>query len=74
VKSRREVSESKYFSGKARRPNPLYLRKEAFGGIAQRGATVYLLNKPAFRVLSDYVNRRGVTTDQLRLFKEMGLI
>jgi hypothetical protein len=74
VKSREETESSKYFTAKGRKPNPLYLREEAFGGIAQRGATVYLLNRPAFLILRDYLSQGSSSTDQLQAFREVGLL
>jgi hypothetical protein len=73
VKTHEELKTSKYFS-RGRKINPLYLRDEEFGGIAQKGAMVYILNKPAFDALKKYLQGKSVEEDSLKVLRSVGLI
>jgi hypothetical protein len=72
VKTSEELKTSKYFDLKNRRENPIYFREEEFGGIAQRGAVVYLLNKPATMILKKYL--AGYRGAEIKILKDFGMI
>jgi len=72
IKTLKEIKTSKYFDLKNKKENPIYFREEEFGGVVQRGAVVYLLNKPAVMIFKKYL--AGYRSDQLEILKNIGMI
>lgn len=72
IKTLKEIKTSRYFRLEDRKENPIYFREEEFGGIAQRGATVYLLNKPAADILKRYL--AGCKGEEIKILRDIGMI